>query len=202
MRGMWNVPDKLCAMKREILRWKPDVLALQECPGDRVCDAVPDGMDLIGSVECHAEGCYTQLYCRSDWKMRAVQLPAGTPAVAGVETVNGIEVLFVSAHLFPYPENAAKRAEEVSQILAKRDGRTIVLMGDLNVRYEEIKPLCEDHGLRAMPCSSATWNASSNKFYPDQEKRRDKHYYDQIWTSGSLWVEGHMACACKEYRSG
>jgi len=168
-KDIWKVPDKLCAMKREILRLKPDVLALQECPGDGVCDAVPYGMELVGSVECHAQGCYTQLYCRSDWGMRPVQLPVDTPAVAGIATVNGVEVLFVSAHLFPYPENAHERAKEVSRILSSRKDRAIVLMGDLNVRYEEIKPLCEDHGLRAMPCSNATWNPCVNKFYPDED---------------------------------
>ena len=32
--GLWSVPDKLCAMRREIQRLRPDVLALQECVGE------------------------------------------------------------------------------------------------------------------------------------------------------------------------
>ena len=72
--------------------------------------------------------------------------------------------MFVSAHLFPFPENAPERAEEVRRILASRGTRALVFMGDLNVRREEVQPLCEEHGLRAMPCGAATWNARVNKF--------------------------------------
>ena len=198
----WRLPDKLCAMRRELLRLKPDVLALQECPGDGVSDAVPAGMRLLGSVECHAAGCYTQLYCRSDLDMVPVVLRDDSPAVAASCKLDGKEGMFVSAHLCPFPENAAERAKEVKQILGSRAGRAVVLMGDMNVRREEVNPLCEEHGLRAMPCSTATWNGRVNKFYPDQKHRRDTQMFDQIWTSGSVWVEGHMVCACKEYRAG
>ena len=71
-------------------------------------------------------------------------------------------------------------AWEVKQILAKRSGRALVLMGDLNVRREEVAPLCEEHGLRAMALGAATWNARVNKFYEDQQNRRDTQEFDRI----------------------
>ena len=75
-------------------------------------------------------------------------------------------------------------------------------MGDLNVRREEVAPLCEEHGLRAMALGAATWNARVNKFYEDQQNRRDTQEFDQILSSGSVWVEGHVVCACREYVAG
>jgi hypothetical protein len=134
--------------------------------------------------------------------MRRLDLDKEAPAVAACCEVEGINVVFVSAHLFPFPENASERAKEVKQILKSRHGRALVFMGDLNVRREEVAPLCEEHGLRAMPCGAATWNARVNKFYEDQKNRKDSQAFDQIWTSGNVWVEGHLACACKEYRAG
>ena len=198
----WRLPDKLCAMRREILRLKPDVLALQECPGEGACAAVPEGMKFVGSVEGHPEGCYAQLYCRADLDMQVVELRNRAPAVVARCTLHGIEVMFVSAHLFPHEGNEAVRAGEVKEILSRRDRSAIVLMGDLNVRREEVEPLCEKHGLRAMRCSTATWNAGRNKFHEELKNSRACYPFDQIWTAGALWVEGHAACACKEYRAG
>ena len=64
--------------------------------------------------------------------MKRLALDEDAPAVAACCEVDGVEVMFVSAHLFPYPENAQVRKKEVKQILANRRGRALVLMDDLS----------------------------------------------------------------------
>ena len=176
--GLWSLPDKLCAMRREIERLRPDVLALQECPGDGPCDAVPEGMKLVASVEAHPAGCFAQLYCREHLEMKAVDMKGDVPAVAARCVLQGVEVMFVSAHLFPHEGNEAVRAKEVRDIMSQRGRDAIVLMGDLNVRREEIEPLCELHGLRAMRCTMSTWNVGRNKFYANLKESRACFPYD------------------------
>jgi hypothetical protein len=200
----WNVRDKLCAMKREISRLKPDVLALQECPGGDRCSAVPEELQLVGSVEAHPAGCYVQLYARSSYAMENVSLRSGLPAVAGICKVKETRVCFVSAHLFPHPENVEVRSKELKGILSKCGcGEAVVLMGDLNVQRAEVQELCDEHALRAMRYANCSWDPRKNRFYPNLSNfKGDGKVYDQIWSSGPLWVEGHLVGACKEYRAG
>ena len=199
----WSFRDKLCALRREILRLQPDVLALQEVPGSGVCAAVPEGLELIGAAEAHPSGCFAQLYCRPELDMRRVGLPRSTPAVSGRCTVNESEIMFVSAHLFPSRENDAERAREVRQIFSARVCDSLVLLGDLNVRPLEVKSLCDEHDLRAMPYSGCTWDPRVNKFYENlQDYRRNGEVFDQVLSSGCVWVEGHRVGNCYEYRAG
>ena len=199
----WSFRDKLCALRREILRLQPDVLALQEVPGSGVCAAVPEGLVLIGAAEAHPSGCFAQLYCRPELDMRRVGLPQSTPAVSGRCTVNECEIMFVSAHLFPSRENDAERAREVRQIFSARVCDSLVLLGDLNVRPLEVKSLCDEHDLRAMPYSGCTWDPRVNKFYENlQDYRRNGEVFDQVLSSGCVWVEGHRVGNCYEYRAG
>ncbi len=199
-----NVRDKLLAMKREILRLKPDVLALQECPGGGRCEAVPEDMDLVGVVEAHPEDCYVQLYVRSPLAMQRVALHRDVPAVAGICKVKDTPVCFVSAHLHPHAEHAAKRAEQLQDILsACGSGKSIVLMGDMNVQRAEVPDLCDAHALTAMRYANCSWDPRRNKFYANLKNYRGEgKVYDQIWSLGPVWVEGHMVGMCKEYRAG
>jgi len=154
----WNVRDKFCALRREIFRLQPDVLALQEVPGSGVCDAVPEGLTLVGSAEAHPRGCYAQLYCRPSLAARLVRLPSSSPAVAAVCCVNGCDVTFVSAHLTPSKDGESDRAREMRQIVSECAASSLVVMGDLNVRRPEVKELCDLHDLRDMPYSGCTWD--------------------------------------------
>ena len=57
--------------------------------------------------------------------MKVVDLKREVPAVAAHCLLQGVEVMFVSAHLFPHEGNEAVRAKEVRDIVSKR-GRCAV----------------------------------------------------------------------------
>ena len=164
---------------------------------------VPEALDLVGAVEGHPAGCFVQLYGRRDLGFVRVTLPQGCPAVMGRCTVQGTVVTFVAAHLFPHLENAEERSKQVRQICSARSRGAFVLMGDLNVRRDEVGPLCEGHGLRDMPYSGSSWSPVINRFYENlQSYRRLGEAFDRIWSAGEVWVEGHMVGACRTYCSG
>ena len=161
----WSVRDKMLALRSEVARLRPEVLALQESPGLGVSDAAPAGLKLIGSAGAHAVGCSVQLYSRPDLRMERVLLPAGAPAVAGRCVMAGVEVVFVSAHLAPHEVNEVERARQLRQITSVRGRGALVLLGDLNVRQEEARDLLDEHGLWDMAYSGRSWAPKVNRFY-------------------------------------
>ena len=81
------------ALRREIeTRLKPDVLALQECPGRDPCDAVPAGFVLVGVAGTHAQGRFAHLYCREGLRMEKICPSSGAPVVIGRMQVNDLKV--------------------------------------------------------------------------------------------------------------
>ena len=199
----WSVADKMFAVKAEIARLRPDILALQENPGALVSPVVPDGFDLVGSVEGHPAGCFVQLYGRAGLGLVRVNLPRGAPAVMGRCEVGGVGVAFVSAHLFPHEGNEAERARQLRLICSARGRDAIVVLGDLNVRRDEVQTLCEGQGLRDMVYSGSSWSPTTNRFYENLADYRGAGYsFDRILSAGDVWVEGHLVGACRTYFSG
>jgi ATP-dependent DNA helicase PIF1 len=197
----WSVEDKMFALRAEIARHCPDVLALQEAAGFGASRAAPPEFDLVGVSASHCG--FVQLYCRRGMGMQSVQLPRDVPAVAGRCVVIGVEVLFVAVHLAPQQTGEEARAEQLRRILAACPHKAVVVLGDFNVRKKEAEELCEEHGLRDMPYSGNSWAPKKNLFYENQREVRDfGACFDRIWCVGPLWAEGHMIGACRVYCAG
>ena len=95
------------------------------------------------------------------------------------------------------------RAAQISGLVSARGERTLVLMGDLNVRMDEARELCETFDLRDMPYSGRSWAPMQNRFYPNlQNYRGPGHCFDRILCSGPARVEGHLVGACREFCEG
>ena len=76
-------------------------------------------------------------------------------------------------------------------------------MGDLNVRMDEGRELCEKLVFRDMPYSGRSWSPMQNRFYKNLGDYHGPGYsFDRIWCQGSVRAEGHLVGACREFCDG
>ena len=100
----WTVADNLVALAREVRRLSPDVLALQECPGEDAVAALGGAYSFLGSAPSHSG--FVHLYAREGVGCRRLELPSGLPAVAGESRVGDLRLQWLAVHLSPGKEGA------------------------------------------------------------------------------------------------
>ena len=141
----WTGADKVAAMRQEVARWDPDVVALQECPGQDRWGGLDDSLELVGVASAHAG--FVHLYVKRGLPSERVSAPARCPCVVAEVKLRGGTVQVASAHLAPGLGAAAVRLEQVRQISKTCSAGSVVLLGDLNVREEEMEELREVKGV-------------------------------------------------------
>jgi len=152
----WTVADNLAALAREVRRLSPDVLALQECPGEDAVAALGGAYSFLGSAPSHSG--FVHLYAREGVGCRRLELPSGLPAVAGESRVGDLRLQWLAVHLSPGKEGAARRRRQLARALAALDGCTVAVLGDFNVREEEVEVVCRErsHKTRIVGASRFT----------------------------------------------
>ena len=66
----WTEADKIAAMRQEVARWDPDVVALQECVGECWWSGLDACMEQVGVARAH-EG-FVHLYVRRGLRVECV----------------------------------------------------------------------------------------------------------------------------------
>ncbi len=148
----WSLKDKDHAVLSEILRWAPDVLALQECAtAGRLSTLTSRGYVFVGAAPCH-EG-YVQLYFKLALAFESC-LPSfhssPLPAVCSILVHNGLRLFVAAVHLAPGGNGGDMRMRQMQALRSwqrSAKAETAVLLGDFSVRDVEVDTWCINLGL-------------------------------------------------------
>ena len=191
--------DKLAWLRAEIFLLQPDVLALQECVSEAPLGILAPLYRLQGTAPAHKG--YVHLYVRQGQECEVVAaLGPGIPAVVSKLVIGQHRLLVVAAHLpanrlgdLPEqqvgPAGRIKAMHDIATRLRPEQG-PVVLMGDLNVRDEEVRDLLELGAWRDVGYGQSSWAPRLNDFYGPANRLGGKpgagHRFDRIWLRGAV----------------
>ena len=199
----WSRMDNLLAMQAFIgRRWRPDVLALQECRDEHALPELLVDYVLLGATRpSSAEGAHVgsvHLYARRGLDLAVQELggDVALPCVFARGLVDGVDCQIVAAHLGPHRNDAAKdvRARQVAEIMLALDGeapaQARVLMGDLNMDEVEVQGVCEKYAVRDADYAGMSWDPRSNPYDGRDVAGTVGYRFDRVLFSGALWSHG------------
>ena len=197
--GRFSDRDQRAAVVAEIMRWRAafrcDVVALQECEHAEAMEEFSGHLEFVGSAEAKGTRGFVHLYVRPGLEHARMPLGTADPCVAAAVKVSGApEALHVVAVHLPSGDRAAERRRVLTGILgnlAVEDG-SVLVVGDCNVRSDELDSLCEVGQLRPAMYAGATWGVSWNKFDKDQSHRGLGLRFDQALFGRCMWAEAHV----------
>ena len=201
----WNGDNTTEALKVELLRHKPDVLMLQECPSPKWAETTfGENYGLVGTTTSHAG--YIALLLRHDLSNHAQTIWPTTdartdlPAVmAKIHLNNRRSVMVASCHLAPFEKGYYKRGMQIKDLLGMADSVPLIMAGDTNMRDEEDEAIENDNNLRdawklagALPATQFSWDTinheSEGGFFNQYYGLLTREYvrrYDRIYISDS-----------------
>ena len=180
------------------------------------------GYRLIGSVASHSD--FVQLYVRAEVSRTRLPDVPGVPAVLATLRLGKRRVIVASVHLSPHAEGADKRREQMvalASFMAKdvfvapsRLSETsespsscvcdsALVLGDFNVRQEEVLDLLEVGQWREAGYHGKSWDPRVNCF--DATLRGQNvsgQCFDRVWFRGALWVQAFLVGQCRLFRTG
>ena len=200
--------DQRAAVVSEIVEWREkfgcDVVALQECEEPGAMGELLEAYDFVGSAPAKATKGHVHLYVRHGLGFERVSLGAGAgPGVAArVKVASGRsarspeEVCVVAVHL-PAGEKAAERAGVLRELLRSLDGRgveraRVLVVGDCNVRDDEVGGLCEAASMRDASYAGRTWGVTWNRFDQDVQYRGPGMRFDRAFFGRKLFAQAHL----------
>ena len=217
--------DKFARVAEALQRWQPDVLAVQESPGEGALMGVERSFRLVGAVAAHAG--HVQLYVRREAEVTLLPSVPGVPAVFARMKVGACFLTIVVVHLAPHLEGATARREQLASIVealraetrvrddvgaglapSGRDG--VVLLGDFNVRCDEVVELLEAGDWREAGYQGNSWDPQKNGFYEAPRRRVVSGHsllpppaaYDRVWFRGGLWLQAFLVGQCRLVADG
>ena len=168
---VWSAADNLDAVQAEVLRWRPDVFALQECVCSRALPRFDGSYVLLGSRVGHSAAAgAVYLYAKTALEVEPLLL-TGVPGVGAVLRIAGQRLAFLALHLASGSASAGQRRRHLQDALAAAavgDPGGVVLLGDLNVRDEELADLLRNDFARERISeagySDFSWNPRKNLY--------------------------------------
>ncbi len=200
----WTREENRAAIEQEILRWMPDIVALQECPTAVALPRLQASCELLGAAPAHAG--FVHLYVRPGRGWGRVVAGKG-PGVIG-RLVQGPVVLHVAALRLkagPGDQNASARRAQLAALLECCVGDAVVLMGDMNVREEEMEGLCSARRLREALYVENSWDPGRTRYHPLQEgwsRYGPGAKFDRVLYRGSVAAELYVVGNSKVYCDG
>ena len=196
----FDVRDKLAWLREEVLLLQPGVVALQECVSET---PVLAGLYRLSGVARAHHG-YVHLYVKQNIECEDLgQIVEGVPAVIAKFFVGQQQLCVVAVHL------PANRKGDLPEQLEGPAGRRhalcgiarylqdvegpVVLLGDLNVRSEEVSDLLELAAWRDVWYAQKSYAPRINDFdgpgSRDWSKPSVGDRYDRIWIRGAVWAQ-------------
>ena len=198
----WTKQDSIDAMHDAVVQNNPDILFLQECPGDIVwATRVFPGYRAVGNTQSHAD--QVVLMVRNGISARLIspiesdEFRAPIPmVVAELTSSSGERTLWVaSMHLAPFESNSLQRKDQVRGLLQAAGSTPVLFAGDTNMREFEDETMESELGLldvwKAAGSSEDTkwtWDtmdhgATFNRYYGETTRQYTARY-DRVYFSG------------------
>ena len=200
----WSGQENLERQELEVERLQPDLVALQECPSAVALARLAAKYTLLGAVEAHAG--FVHLYARKGVEQvrEDVRPGRGVPGVVGQVLVGGMRLGVVAMHLAWGAGAAARRAEQLRKLVQAVPAacQALLVMGDANVRGEEVPGWCEAHALVEAPFEKASWNPSVNRFHPEVDRGQPGFQFDRVLCRGCAQASVYMVGQCRFFEDG
>jgi len=202
----FSMVDKMAAIQQEICsRWKPDVCTLQECVDERPLPGLVATYSQVGVAPAEHSG-YIHLYVRQGLCAELLTAPADCPAVLARITVSEGTVFDVAAvHLMPGECAKKERKAQLQAALRKMRPGSQLLLGDMNVRPEEVRDLLAMGHLHDAEYAGRSWHPSKSR-YDDSEElkayRGPGFAFDRVFFTGALCVETFLLGQGRVYSEG
>ncbi|CAK0862898.1 unnamed protein product, partial [Prorocentrum cordatum] len=200
--------DQRAALVAEILGWRRafgcDVVALQECEGADAMGELLEHYHFLGATPATATRGYVHLCVRKGMEAERLLCEASPAAgvAARVRVASGRggaaagEVCVLAVHL-PAGDRAAQRAAALGEALRSLDQSgaeraRVLVVGDWNVRGEEVAALCEAEGMCDATCAGETWGVRWNRFFPDQQCSGPGFRFGRAMFGDKLFARAHV----------
>ena len=219
----FSVFDKWAWLRSTLERWSHvDILALQESPQASQLAGLAATFRLLGSCQSHRAGHYVQLYVRVGVEAGPGRRVSGCNAVAAWVKFDAARVLVVSVHLAPHAGGAKTRLRQmvalskfVNAELEKRrgvadaevggqdDAVAALVLGDMNVRGEEMPELLETGDWSEAKYQGKSWNPMVNRFYAQEpDCRPEGHSFDRVLYTGCVNAVSFLAGTGRRWADG
>ena len=104
------------------------------------------------------------------------------------------------------PDGRREELRVIQRILALLEG-PFVLLGDLNVRQEEVQDLLEAGEWRDAAYAGRSFEPRQNDFTGEVMKSgrgasAPGHRFDRFWFKGALWVQAYLTGTCRRFSEG
>ena len=192
----FTVVDKAAAVQLEVLRWRPEVVSLQECAEGGAMEALSrEKYEFVGAAAAHRG--FVHLYVKRGVRWGRGQAVQGAPGVVAEVEIGGQLVCVAAVHLEPGAEGAARRREQAQRVLAAMWGQAVVVLGDLNVREAEVEALSAlwEDGLEDVRYTGSSWDMRENGYYEEykgQGRCAPAMSFDRILLGGCVCAAGYL----------
>lgn len=193
----WNQQMSTDAVRTELLKSNPDIIALQECPGgvNWAQRVFGDNYNVMGATFSHAD--QVVLLVKAGIQAQAVPLQDLPAIMAELQFADNRRLLIASIHLAPFERGNYERRAEVESLLQKAMAKSIPFLfaGDTNMRASEDDVMEGDLHLvdiwklaGSNPATKFTWDTIDhrkdglffNQYYGDNTRQYSARY-DRIY---------------------
>ena len=195
----WTPADNLGKALGEVSRLCPDLVALQECPSEERLPGLDGTYALAGVAKSHCG--FVHLYVGKELAMEPLSMKAGLPVVGCILQLGGVRVSVLAAHLAPGEYGEAKRAGQLGAALARCPGRSRLILGDLNVRQEEVEAWHERWGLHDAAYQGSSWDPVQTKYH-DGCRARGGLKLDRLLYTGDVAAASCVVFRGRHYHEG
>ena len=144
----WDKMQSAYAIREELLKSDPDIIALQECPTGKGRSAAQwsesllQGYIAMGSTPAHADN--VVLLVRNTLAPKAtrislqgLQLPCVMIQLEIGEPNRRHHIAIASCHLAPFAQGSFQRQDQIETIVYKASSMPLIITGDTNMRETE-----------------------------------------------------------------
>ena len=213
---VWSAADNAHAIQAEVLRLQPDVVSLQEWPGEAAATRLAEQYALVGAKPGHSAAAGSvHLYVKNTLAATAWDL-RGVPGVACTVRLRGADVAFVALHLEAGEAGATRREKHLRSVFeaARAESQTLVVLGDLNLRDPELVELLRKRGdgifasRRGLPLQEAaysrfSWHPQVNRYSPEEGyASKQAARFDRVLFAGGVFGCAYLAGKRKHFAAG
>ena len=198
----FDMKDQRAALVGEVSRWchafRCDAVALQECEGPGRMEEFDGSLVFVGSAAATQTRGYVHMYVRPGVQYERVVVDDGSPCVAArvqVSSSTNEQVCVVAVHLPAGAERAGERQRALSLIVqgVRREEENVLVVGDFNIRDDEVDGISHETDLKNAFYSGATWGVSWNKFHREPRASTGVGFrFDRAFFGRKLWAEAHL----------
>ena len=117
----------------------------------------------------------------------------------------GESVLVAAVHVAPGGDAASRRRGQLRAMVKGMPAsvRVHVLLGDMNVRDDEVQELCESLVLHEAVYHGCSWDPRKNRYLvEDQEMPRAGQRFDRVLFRGAVFGCSYLVGECRQFKDG